>query len=157
MEMLVLEIYDMMRLMRSVLVILLEMTCILVNGEDPYLFHKWKVIYNTLSPFVVPQKYILINNQFPWPRINVTFNNNVNVNVFNELDKTLFSHEMVSNKGRTHGKKVPLVPIIQYLWEWITNIISRSRIKLVATITILPPTCIMLLVVIVPLLSLVVH
>lgn len=72
------------------LAILLAITTnISVNAEDPYLYYEWKVTYGTLSPLGVPQKVILINNQFPGPRINGTSNNNVNVNVFNQLDEPL--------------------------------------------------------------------
>ncbi|MQL85951.1 hypothetical protein Taro_018461 [Colocasia esculenta] len=55
-------------------------------AEDPYIYFDWKVTYGTISPFGVPQKVILINDQFPGPNINSTTNNNVVVNVFNNLD-----------------------------------------------------------------------
>nr|GMD76555.1 L-ascorbate oxidase homolog [Ipomoea batatas]GME08463.1 L-ascorbate oxidase homolog [Ipomoea batatas] len=60
-----------------------------VRAEDPYLFYIWKVTYGTISPMGVPQQGILINGQFPGPKINCTSNNNVIVNVFNELDEPL--------------------------------------------------------------------
>ncbi|CAI9090762.1 OLC1v1025596C1 [Oldenlandia corymbosa var. corymbosa] len=62
---------------------------LIVNAEDPYLFYTWNVSYGTLSPLGVPQQVILINGQFPGPRINGTSNNNVVVNVFNNLDEPL--------------------------------------------------------------------
>ncbi|CAN4126695.1 unnamed protein product [Withania somnifera] len=73
-----------------VLAILLAVTLkISVNAEDPYVFYEWKVTYGTISPLGVPQRVILINNQFPGPRINGTSNNNIIVNVFNQLDEPL--------------------------------------------------------------------
>lgn len=62
---------------------------VVVNADDPYLFYTWKVTYGTLAPAGVPQQVILINGEFPGPRINGTSNNNVIVNVFNELDEPL--------------------------------------------------------------------
>ncbi|XP_052186961.1 L-ascorbate oxidase homolog [Diospyros lotus] len=59
----------------------------LANAEDPYVFYEWKVTYGTLSPLGIPQQVILINGQFPGPRINCTSNNNIVVNVFNQLDE----------------------------------------------------------------------
>nr|GMC96173.1 L-ascorbate oxidase homolog [Ipomoea batatas]GME14483.1 L-ascorbate oxidase homolog [Ipomoea batatas]GME21290.1 L-ascorbate oxidase homolog [Ipomoea batatas] len=60
-----------------------------IRAEDPYLFFTWKVTYGTISPMGVPQQGILINGQFPGPKINCTSNNNIIVNVFNELDEPL--------------------------------------------------------------------
>ncbi|AQK94513.1 SKU5 similar 13 [Zea mays] len=42
----------------------------LARAEDPYLFFEWKVTYGTRSLLGVPQKVILINGEFPGPRIN---------------------------------------------------------------------------------------
>lgn len=59
------------------------------RAEDPYLFFEWKVTYGTKSLLGVPQKVILINGEFPGPRINCSSNNNIVVNVFNQLDHPL--------------------------------------------------------------------
>ncbi|XP_027185899.1 L-ascorbate oxidase homolog [Coffea eugenioides] len=64
-------------------------TSLIVDAEDPYLFYEWNVSYGTIAPLGVPQQVILINGEFPGPRINGTSNNNVNVNVFNNLDEPL--------------------------------------------------------------------
>ena len=61
----------------------------LVRGEDPYLYFTWNVTYGTISPLGVPQKGILINDEFPGPAINSSSNNNVVINVFNFLDEPL--------------------------------------------------------------------
>ncbi|XP_016515836.1 L-ascorbate oxidase homolog [Nicotiana tabacum] len=69
-------------------VLLLLFSCLVkVHGEDPYLFFDWNVTYGTISPLGVPQQVILINGQFPGPKINCTSNNNIVVNVFNQLDE----------------------------------------------------------------------
>ncbi|KAL3338294.1 hypothetical protein AABB24_030439 [Solanum stoloniferum] len=67
-------------------VLLLLFSC-LVHGEDPYLTFEWKVTYGTISPLGIPQQVILINGQFPGPKINCTSNNNIVVNVINQLDE----------------------------------------------------------------------
>ncbi|KAL6341070.1 hypothetical protein AAG906_032185 [Vitis piasezkii] len=61
----------------------------LVRGEDPYFFYTWNVTYGTISPLGVPQQGILINGEFPGPRINCSSNNNIVINVFNNLDEPL--------------------------------------------------------------------
>lgn len=115
----------------------------LVRGEDPYFFYTWNVTYGTISPLGVPQQGILINGEFPGPRINCSSNNNIVINVFNNLDEPLlftwyvsiFSSPflmyllccdsaffmcwsdmvgMVSNKGRTLGRTDCLEPIAQF-------------------------------------------
>ncbi|KAM3283096.1 L-ascorbate oxidase [Capsicum chacoense] len=110
--------------MRCVLAILLAMTCISVNGEDPYLFYEWKVTYGTLSPLGVPQKVILINNQFPGPRINGTSNNNIHVNVFNQLDEPLlFTWNGIQQRKNswqegTLGTNCPIPPGTNYTYRF---------------------------------------
>ncbi|KAI5650235.1 hypothetical protein M9H77_36240 [Catharanthus roseus] len=83
---------DRMGLIALSLVFYALSTSLMVHGEDPYLFYTWDVTYGTLSPMGVPQQVILINGQFPGPRINGTSNNNVVVNVFNHLDEPLLFH-----------------------------------------------------------------
>jgi hypothetical protein len=61
----------------------------LAGAEDPYLFFEWKVTYGTKTLLGAPQKVILINGEFPGPRINCSSNNNIVVNVFNQLDQPL--------------------------------------------------------------------
>ncbi|TMW97379.1 hypothetical protein EJD97_005644 [Solanum chilense] len=108
-----------------VLSILLAITLtISVNGEDPYLFHEWKVTYGTLSPLGVPQKVILINGQFPGPRINGTSNNNVVVNVFNQLDEPLlFTWSGIQQRKNswqegTLGNNCPIPPGANFTYHF---------------------------------------
>ncbi|XP_078428732.1 L-ascorbate oxidase homolog [Wolffia australiana] len=71
----------------ALLVIFAVLGLAAVQAEDPYLYFTWKVTYGTISPLGVPQKVILINNQFPGPNINSTSNNNIVINLFNQLDE----------------------------------------------------------------------
>ncbi|GLT66217.1 hypothetical protein SLA2020_385960 [Shorea laevis] len=59
----------------------------LVNAEDPYLYYTWTVTYGTISPLGVPQQVILINGQFPGPKLEVVTNNNIILNLINKLDE----------------------------------------------------------------------
>ncbi|KAK2385831.1 Serine/threonine protein kinase [Trifolium repens] len=56
---------------------------------DPTVYKELHVSYTTVSPLGIPQKVIAINGHFPGPVINVTTNNHVTVNVFNQLDEDL--------------------------------------------------------------------
>lgn len=71
------------------LLLCLSTAAVVVRGEDPYLFFDWDVTYGTISPLGIPQKAILINNQFPGPNINSTTNNNIVINIFNHLDEPI--------------------------------------------------------------------
>ncbi|XP_052174196.1 L-ascorbate oxidase homolog [Diospyros lotus] len=71
----------------AALAILVAACLVPVGAEDPYLFFEWDVSYGDVSPLGQPQKGILINGQFPGPRINCTSNNNIVVNVHNNLDE----------------------------------------------------------------------
>ncbi|KAI3937151.1 hypothetical protein MKW92_013271 [Papaver armeniacum] len=59
----------------------------LVEGEDPYKFFTWVATYGTIAPLGVPQQVILINGQFPGPRLDVVTNDNLIINVINKLDE----------------------------------------------------------------------
>ncbi|XP_059643449.1 L-ascorbate oxidase homolog [Cornus florida] len=73
--------------------ILLHLICVaflsvsLVTAEDPYKFYTWTVTYGTISPLGIPQQVILINGQFPGPRLDVVTNDNIIVNLINKLDQ----------------------------------------------------------------------
>ncbi|OIV94745.1 hypothetical protein TanjilG_12958 [Lupinus angustifolius] len=58
-----------------------------VQGEDAYKFYTWTVTYGTISPLGTPQQVILINGQFPGPRLDLVTNDNVVLNLFNKLDE----------------------------------------------------------------------
>ncbi|KAE8665936.1 SKU5 similar 17 isoform 2 [Hibiscus syriacus] len=55
---------------KSVILFLLAVLGVsLVNAEDPYLYFTWTATYGTRSILGVPQQVILINNQFPGPKL----------------------------------------------------------------------------------------
>ncbi|KAF5451358.1 hypothetical protein F2P56_026471 [Juglans regia] len=59
----------------------------LVKADDPYRYYTWTVSYGTRSPLGVPQQVILINDQFPGPRLEVVTNDNIILNLINKLDQ----------------------------------------------------------------------
>ncbi|KAF3595399.1 hypothetical protein DY000_02024126 [Brassica cretica] len=58
-----------------------------VKGESPYKFYTWTVTYGVISPLGVPQQVILINGQFPGPKLEVVSNDNIILNLINKLDQ----------------------------------------------------------------------
>ncbi|PIA26934.1 hypothetical protein AQUCO_08500021v1 [Aquilegia coerulea] len=58
-------------------------TC--VDAEDPYRFFTWKVTYGDIYPLGVKQQGILINGQFPGPKIDSVTNDNLIISVYNYL------------------------------------------------------------------------
>lgn len=58
-----------------------------LKAEDPYKYYTWTVTYGTASPLGSPQQVILINGQFPGPRLDVVTNDNIILNLFNKLDE----------------------------------------------------------------------
>ncbi|CAK9166433.1 unnamed protein product [Ilex paraguariensis] len=59
----------------------------LVKAEDAYRYFTWIVTYGTASPLGVPQQVILINGQFPGPRLDCVTNDNIVLNLINKLDQ----------------------------------------------------------------------
>lgn len=99
-----------------ILVALLLCLSTVALAEDPYLFFEWNVTYGTISPLGIPQQGILINGQFPGPKINCTSNNNIVVNVFNHLDEpflltwTGIQQRKNSWQDGTLGTMCPILP-----------------------------------------------
>nr|ABI52585.1 pollen-specific protein [Camellia sinensis] len=95
-----------------------------VRAEDPYLFFEWTVTYGTISPVGVPVQAILINGQFPGPKINCTSNNNIVVNVFNKLDEpfllTWYGIQQRKNSWQdgTLGTMCPIQPGTNYTFKF---------------------------------------
>lgn len=58
-----------------------------VKGENPYKYYTWTVTYGIISPLGVPQQVILINGQFPGPKLEVVTNDNIILNLINKLDQ----------------------------------------------------------------------
>ncbi|XP_065874301.1 L-ascorbate oxidase homolog [Euphorbia lathyris] len=58
-----------------------------VNADDPYKYYTWTVTYGAISPLGVSQQAILINGQFPGPKLEVVTNDNIVLNLINKLDQ----------------------------------------------------------------------
>ncbi|XP_031399612.1 L-ascorbate oxidase homolog [Punica granatum] len=58
-----------------------------VVADDPYRFYTWTVTYGTIAPLGVPQQVILINGQFPGPKLEVVTNDNIVLDLINKLDQ----------------------------------------------------------------------
>ncbi|TKY49857.1 Monocopper oxidase protein SKS1 [Spatholobus suberectus] len=99
-------------------------------GGDPTVFTDLRVSYTTVSPLGVPQQVIAINRNFPGPLINVTTNNHVIVNVYNELDEGLLMTwsgvEMRRNSWQDGvlGTNCPIPP----KWNWTYRFQVKDQI-----------------------------
>ncbi|KAL3526737.1 hypothetical protein ACH5RR_011393 [Cinchona calisaya] len=62
-------------------------TVSLVKAEDAYRYYTWTVTYGTASPLGFSQEVILINGQFPGPKLDLVTNDNVILNLINKLDE----------------------------------------------------------------------
>ncbi|KAL0418086.1 UNVERIFIED_CONTAM: L-ascorbate oxidase [Sesamum radiatum] len=97
-------------------------TCVIAG--DPTLEFEWKVTYGTIAPLGVPQQGILINGQFPGPKINCTSNNNIVVNVFNQLDEPFLltwagvQQRKNSWQDGTPGAMCPILPGKNYTYRF---------------------------------------
>ncbi|CAN6209174.1 unnamed protein product [Urochloa humidicola] len=67
--------------------LLLLLAASLAGADDPYRYFTWTVTYGPISPLGTTQQGILINGQFPGPRIDCVTNDNLIVNVINNLDE----------------------------------------------------------------------
>lgn len=63
------------------------LVCSSVKAEDDYKYFTWTVTYGTAAPLGVAQQVILINGQFPGPRLDLVTNDNVILNLINKLDE----------------------------------------------------------------------
>ncbi|CAN6337262.1 unnamed protein product [Urochloa humidicola] len=105
-------------------VLVLAALLALAGAEDPYLFFEWKVTYGTKTLLGAPQKVILINGEFPGPRINCSSNNNIVVNVFNQLDQPLLfhwngmQHRKNSWMDGLPGTNCPIAPGTNFTYKW---------------------------------------
>ncbi|KAK6152709.1 hypothetical protein DH2020_012348 [Rehmannia glutinosa] len=60
---------------------------LLVKAEDAYKYYTWTVTYGRASPLGPSQQVILINGQFPGPRLDTVTNDNIILNLINKLDQ----------------------------------------------------------------------
>ncbi|KAM3366533.1 hypothetical protein ACQJBY_015752 [Aegilops geniculata] len=68
-------------------VLLAAVAARLAGADDPYRYFTWIVTYGPINPLGTTQQGILINGQFPGPRIDCVTNDNLVVNVVNNLDE----------------------------------------------------------------------
>ncbi|KAL3613704.1 hypothetical protein CASFOL_041778 [Castilleja foliolosa] len=57
------------------------------KAEDDYKFYTWTVTYGNAAPLGTSQQVILINGQFPGPRLDTVTNENIVLNLINKLDQ----------------------------------------------------------------------
>ncbi|GAV73650.1 Cu-oxidase domain-containing protein/Cu-oxidase_2 domain-containing protein/Cu-oxidase_3 domain-containing protein [Cephalotus follicularis] len=97
---------------------------------DPFVSYELKLSYITASPLGVPQQVIAVNGKFPGPLMNVTTNNNVVVNVWNELDENLLMTwpgiQMRHNSWQDGvlGTNCPIPP----KWNWTYQFQVKDQI-----------------------------
>ncbi|PIN15077.1 Multicopper oxidase [Handroanthus impetiginosus] len=109
---------------RIIFVALFMCLSAVVMAEDPYLFFEWNVTYGTIAPLGVPKQGILINGQFPGPKINCTSNNNIVINVFNHLDEPFLltwagiQQRKNSWQDGTPGTMCPILPGKNYTYRF---------------------------------------
>ncbi|QHO35452.1 hypothetical protein HN51_028890 [Arachis hypogaea] len=87
-------------------------------------YHEWHVSLDTnVSPLNVNQSVIAINEMFPGPLINVTTNDVVHVNVFNNLDEPLLftwhgiQQRLNSWQDGVSGTNCPILP--HHNWTYV--------------------------------------
>ncbi|XP_015583100.1 monocopper oxidase-like protein SKU5 isoform X2 [Ricinus communis] len=101
------------------LVVLAAVTLLLfataVNGAD--IFYEWRVALDTtIKPVSADQPVITINGMFPGPLINGTTNDNININVFNDMDEPLLftwngiQQRLNSWQDGVSGTNCPILP-----------------------------------------------
>ncbi|KAJ7944389.1 L-ascorbate oxidase-like [Quillaja saponaria] len=99
----------------------------LVKAEDPYKYYTWTVTYGTLSPLGVPQQVILINGQFPGPRLDVVTNDNIILNLINKLDQPfLLTWNGIKQRKNSWqdgvlGTNCPIPPNSNYTYKFQTK------------------------------------
>ncbi|CAA3007890.1 L-ascorbate oxidase homolog [Olea europaea subsp. europaea] len=98
-----------------------------VKAEDAYRFYTWTVTYGTASPLGVPQQVILINGQFPGPRLDVVTNDNIILNLINKLDQPFLltwngiKQRKNSWQDGVYGTNCPIPPNSNYTYKFQTK------------------------------------
>ncbi|KDP31876.1 hypothetical protein JCGZ_12337 [Jatropha curcas] len=99
----------------------------LVNADDPYRYYTWTVTYGTISPLGKPQQVILINGQFPGPRLDVVTNDNIILNLINKLDQPfLLTWNGIKQRKNSWqdgvlGTNCPIPPNSNYTYKFQTK------------------------------------
>ncbi|KAJ8770708.1 hypothetical protein K2173_021355 [Erythroxylum novogranatense] len=104
--------------------VLAALTVNVANADDPYRFYTWTVTYGFISPLGVPQQVILINGQFPGPRLDVVTNNNIILNLINKLDQPFLltwngiKQRKNSWQDGVMGTNCPIPPNSNYTYQF---------------------------------------
>ncbi|CAH9145489.1 unnamed protein product [Cuscuta epithymum] len=99
----------------------------IVRAEDPYKYFTWTATYGTASPLGVPQQVILINGQFPGPRLDLVTNDNIILNLINKLDQPLLltwngiKQRKNSWQDGVLGTNCPIPPNSNYTYKFQTK------------------------------------
>lgn len=97
---------------------------VLCFAGDPFVNMELEFTYKTLSPLAVPQRVIVVEDQFPARPINVTTNDNVVVNVKNKLDEDLLitwpgiEMRRVSYQDGVRGTNCPIPPKRNWTYQF---------------------------------------
>ncbi|KAJ3696164.1 hypothetical protein LUZ60_001541 [Juncus effusus] len=96
-------------------------------ADDPYRYFTWTVTYGPISPLGTQQQGILINGQFPGPRIDCVTNDNIIVNVINKLDEPFLvtwngiKQRKNSWQDGVLGTNCPIPPNSNYTYKFQTK------------------------------------
>ncbi|KAK4710359.1 hypothetical protein R3W88_004872 [Solanum pinnatisectum] len=95
-----------------------------VKAEDPYRYFTWTATYGLASPLGTPQQVILINGQFPGPRLDLVTNENIVLNLINKLDEPLLltwngiKQRKNSWQDGVLGTNCPIPPNRNYIYKF---------------------------------------
>lgn len=104
--------------------ILVFWTVSVVKAEDAYRYFTWTATYGMASPLGTPQQVILINGQFPGPRLDLVTNENVVLNLINKLDEPLLltwngiKQRKNSWQDGVLGTNCPIPPNANYTYKF---------------------------------------
>ncbi|KAL6551697.1 hypothetical protein OROGR_007851 [Orobanche gracilis] len=98
-----------------------------VRAEDNYLYHTWTVTYGNASPLGTSQQVILINGEFPGPRLDTVTNDNIVLNLINKLDEPFLltwngiKQRKNSWQDGVSGTNCPIPPNSNYTFKFQTK------------------------------------
>lgn len=96
-------------------------------ADDPYRYFTWTVTYGTITPLGLPQQGILVNGQFPGPRLDCATNDNIIVDVINQIDEPLLltwngiKQRKNSWQDGVLGTNCPIPPKGNYTYKFQTK------------------------------------
>ncbi|KAL6572906.1 hypothetical protein OROHE_002382 [Orobanche hederae] len=98
-----------------------------VRAEDNYTYHTWTVTYGNASPLGTSQQVILINGEFPGPRLDTVTNDNIVLNLINKLDEPfLLTWNGIKQRKNSWqdgvlGTNCPIPPNSNYTYKFQTK------------------------------------